>query len=115
MLAIRRQGEHPSIKRLAQGRLLMIAKGRAPTTQRRKIEVFTAGCPCCTEAVELIEFLAGNEHDVEIRDMHDPAVAAVARGYGIRRVPAVVIDGRLADFYAARDLDEVTLTQAIFG
>ena len=50
----------------------MIAKGRAPTTQRRKIEVFTAGCPCCTEAVELIEFLAGNVHDVEIRDMHDP-------------------------------------------
>ena len=34
---------------------------------------------------------------------------------GIRRVPAVVIDGQLADFYAARDLDEVTLTQTIFG
>ena len=61
--------------------------------------------------MELIEFLAGNEHDVEIRDMHDPAVAAAARSYGIRRVPAIVIDGRLADFYAARDLDEVTLTQ----
>jgi len=30
-------------------------------------------------------------------------------------VPAVVIDGQLADFYAARDLDEVTLTQTIFG
>ena len=93
----------------------MIGKGGAATTRRRKIEVFTAGCSCCTEAVELIEFLAGNEHDVEIRDMHDPAVAAAAGSYGLRRVPAVVIDGRLADFYAARDLDEVTLTQAIFG
>ena len=82
--------------------------------QRRKIEVFTAGCPCCTEALELIEFLTGNEH-VEIRNMHDPAVAAAARSYGVRLVPAVVIDGRLADFYAVRDLDEVTLTQAIFG
>ena len=50
----------------------------------------------------------------KFRDMHDPAVAAAARSNGIRRVPAVVIDGRLADFYAARDLDEVTLTQAIF-
>src|SRR5262245_40168626 len=107
-----RPSEH---QRLAQGQLLMIGKRLALTTQRRKIEVFTAGCPCCTEAVELIEFLAGNEHDVEIRDMHDPTVAAAARAYGIRRVPAVVIDGRLADFYAARDLDEVTLTQAIFG
>ena len=93
----------------------MFGKGRPPTTRRRKIEVFSAGCPCCAEVMELIEFLAGNEHDVEIRDMHDPAVAAAARSYGIRRVPAVVIDGRLADFYAARDLDEVTLTQAIFG
>ena len=93
----------------------MIDKWRGSTTQRRKIEVFTAGCPCCTEAVELIEFLVGNEHDVEIRDMHDPTVAAAAQGYGIRRLPAVVVDGRLADLYAARDLDEVTLTQVIFG
>jgi hypothetical protein len=44
----------------------MIIKGRAPTTQRRKIEVFTTGCPCCIEAVKLIEFLAGNEHDVQM-------------------------------------------------
>jgi hypothetical protein len=83
--------------------------------QRRKIEVFTAGCPCCTEAVELVEFLAGTKHDIEIRDMHDRAVAVAASGYGIRRLPAVVIDGRLADCYAARDLDEAILTEAIFG
>ena len=83
--------------------------------RRRKIEVFTAGCPCCTEAVELVEFLAGTEHDVEIRDMHDPAVVAAAAGYGIRRLPAVVIDGRLTDNCAALGLDEETLTQAIVG
>jgi glutaredoxin 3 len=83
--------------------------------QRRKIEVFTAGCPACAEAVELVEFLAGTEHDIEIRDMHDPDVAVTARGFGIRRLPAVVIDGRLADWYAARGLDEATLTRAIFG
>ena len=28
--------------------------------QRRKIEVLTAGCPCCTEAVQLVEFLSGH-------------------------------------------------------
>ena len=65
--------------------------------------------------MELVEFLAGTEHDVEIRDMHDPAVAVAASAYGIRRLPAIVIDGRLAGFDAARDLDEVTLTEAIFG
>jgi glutaredoxin 3 len=80
--------------------------------QRRKIEVFTAGRPACTEAVELVTFLAGAEHDIEIRDMHDPAVAVAASGYGIRSLPAVVIDGQLADCW--RCPNEETLTQAIF-
>jgi len=83
--------------------------------QRRKIEVFTAGCPCCTAAVDLVEFLAGTEHDVEIRDMHDPAVVVAAASYGIRRMPAVVVDGRLADPYAGVGLDEETLTREILG
>jgi hypothetical protein len=65
--------------------------------------------------VELVEFLAGTEHDIDIRDMHDPAVAAAAFGYGIRRVPAVVIDGQLTDWYAGYGPDEAALTQAIFG
>jgi hypothetical protein len=67
------------------------------------------------EAVELVEFLAGTEHDVEICDTHDPAVAAAAVGYGIRRLPAVVIDGQLTDCCAEPDLDEEILTEAIFG
>ena len=83
-------------------------------TQRRKIEVFTAGCPCCTEAVRLVEFLAGTEHDVEIRDMHDPAVAAAASDYGIGSVPAIVIDGRLSDCTGLGP-DETTLAREIFG
>jgi hypothetical protein len=38
-----------------------------------------------------------------------------AASYGIRRLPAVVIDGRLADWHAGRGLDEVTLTREIFA
>jgi hypothetical protein len=83
--------------------------------RRRKIEVFTAGCPRCVEAAEVVEFLAGTKHDIDIRDMHDPAVAEAASGYGIRRLPAVVIDGRLTAFCAGCGPDEETLTQAIFG
>src|SRR5215469_7719102 len=83
--------------------------------RRGKIEVFTAGCPCCTEVVFFVVFLAATEHNVEIRDMHGPAVVAAAAGYGIRRLPAVVIDGRLTDNCAALGLAEETLTQAIVG
>jgi hypothetical protein len=83
--------------------------------QRRKIEVFIAGCPVCAEAVQLVEFLAGTEHDIEIRDMHDTAIAVAASGYGIRSLPAVVIDGRLAGCCTGRGLDETTLTREILG
>jgi hypothetical protein len=64
--------------------------------------------------VELVEFLAGTEHDIEIRDMHDPDVAVAASGYGIRRVPAVVIDGQLVDSIAGCGPDEARLSHAIF-
>ncbi len=47
--------------------------------------------------------------------MHDPAVAVAANGYGIRSLPAVVIDGQLSDCCVGRRPDEATLTQAIFG
>ena len=47
--------------------------------------------------------------------MHDRAVAMAASGYGIRCLPAIVIDGQLADCCAGRGPDEATLTQAIFG
>jgi glutaredoxin len=65
---------------------------------RRTIEVFTAGCPCCDDAVRLVRSIAGHQDEVQVLDMRaDAAAQARARGYGIRRVPAVVVDGRLAD------------------
>ncbi|MBO0738843.1 MAG: hypothetical protein J2P48_20120 [Alphaproteobacteria bacterium] len=60
-----------------------------------------------------MKFLAGTEHDIEIRDMNDPDVIVAASGYGVRRLPAVVIDGKLADRGAGRGPDEDTLTEAI--
>jgi glutaredoxin 3 len=46
--------------------------------------------------------------------MHDAAVAVAVRGYGIRSLPAVVIDGRLADCCAGRGPDETILIREIF-
>jgi hypothetical protein len=44
--------------------------------------------------------------------MHDPEVAGPAKGLGIRSVPAVVIDGKLADCCTGRGPDEATLRAA---
>jgi len=71
----------------------------------RDVQVFTAGCSCCDDAVSAVKELACSNCNVQVRDMHDPAVAAEAKKYGIKRVPAVVIDGKLADCCAAGGID----------
>lgn len=75
----------------------------------RKIEVFSAGCPACREAVELVERVAGESAEVSVLDMHQEDVAARARELGVRSVPAVAINGRLADCCTGRGVDEATL------
>ena len=63
----------------------------------RKVEIFSAGCGLCDDAVEAVKAAACPSCGVEVRDMMDPHVAALAKGYGITHVPAVVIDGKLAE------------------
>lgn len=81
----------------------------------RKIEVFTAGCPCCDEAVTAVTAAACPNCDVQVRDMKDPTVAADAKRYGINRVPAVVIDGKLADCCAAGAININKLRSIVLG
>jgi glutaredoxin 3 len=81
----------------------------------RKIEVFSAGCPACREALELVEKLAGESAEVSVLDMHQEAVAARAKELGVRSVPAVAIDGRLADCCTGRGMDEATLRRQGLG
>ncbi|MBI1787241.1 MAG: thioredoxin family protein [Acidobacteria bacterium] len=76
---------------------------------QRKIEVFSAGCPICTETVALVQSIACPSCEVKILDMRDADVAARAKHYGIRAVPAVVIDGKLAGCCTGRGPDEATL------
>lgn len=72
---------------------------------KRKIEVFTAGCPCCDDAVKAVRAASCPNCDIEVRDMRDPAVAADAKKRGIHRVPAVVINGQLAECCSVGEVD----------
>ena len=63
----------------------------------RKIEVFTAGCSLCDEAVQLVQDLACSSCSVEVLDMKDEGAQQKARQYGVTRVPSVVVNGTLAD------------------
>lgn len=82
---------------------------------KRQIEVFSAGCPACEETVRLVNRIACPSCEVSVLDMKNPAVASRAKKLGIRSVPAVVIDGKLADCCAGRGPDEATLRAAGLG
>lgn len=82
---------------------------------KRKIEVFSAGCPACEETVELVNRLACLACEVSVLDMKDPDVATSAKSLGIRTVPAVAIDGKLADCCTGRGPDEGTLRASGLG
>lgn len=84
-------------------------------SKKRKVEVFTAGCPLCEEAVKLVKSLACPSCEVKVLDMHSPSVSKRAKKIGIHRVPAVVIDGKLAECCAAGSLDASTLQAAGLG
>ncbi|MGE4111504.1 MAG: thioredoxin family protein [Burkholderiales bacterium] len=81
----------------------------------RKIEVFSAGCSVCDDTVALINRIACPSCEVLILDMHEPVNAKKAGQYGIRSVPAVVVDGKLADCCAGRGPDEKQLRAAGIG
>ena len=81
----------------------------------RKIEVFSAGCPACHEAIELIRRAACPSCEVIVHDMRDVEVAERAKRLGIRSVPAVVIEGKLAACCAGRGVDEAVLRAAGLG
>ena len=63
----------------------------------RKVEVFTAGCSLCDDAVRLVQDLACPSCRVEVLDMKEEATQEKAKAYGVARVPAVAVNGALAD------------------
>src|SRR5207245_7713410 len=82
-------------------------------TAGKKIEVFSAGCATCKETIELVKSIAGSSHEVVIHDMHQSEIASKAKQFGIRSIPAVVIDGKLAGCCAGRGPDEHVLRSVL--
>lgn len=66
---------------------------------KRKIEIFTAGCPVCDPVVKLVNELTCGSCDVTIYDMvklcNDNACLNKAKEYGVVRIPAIAVNGKL--------------------
>ncbi len=82
---------------------------------KRRVDIYSAGCPACREAEELVRSLGCPSCEVHVLDMKDEAVASRARKLGIRSVPAVVVDGKVADCCTGGGPDEATLREAGIG
>jgi len=81
----------------------------------RKIEVFSAGCAVCEDTIALINRLVCPSCEVEILDTRNAAVAKRVKALGVGSVPAVVVDGRLADCCTGRGPNEASLRKAGIG
>src|SRR5206468_8102265 len=67
-------------------------------TVKRRVEVFTAGCPVCTEVVGLVRSMACPSCEVRVNDLRDGCATNECREkatrYGVTAVPAVAVEDR---------------------
>ena len=82
---------------------------------KRKIEVFSAGCALCHDVIDVVRREAGSSDEVTVSNMTDSRVLKRATELGVRSVPAVVIDGKLASCCTDRGVDIQVLKAAGLG
>lgn len=61
------------------------------------VEVFSAGCPLCEETLRRVRPLVSNEDELIVQDLHTDGGRRRAAALGVARVPALAVDGRLAE------------------
>lgn len=71
----------------------------------RQIEIFSAGCSVCNDVVEQVKAAACPSCEVTVVSMADAPTAQRAKSLGVRSLPAVVIDGKLANCCTNRGVD----------
>jgi glutaredoxin 3 len=84
-------------------------------SEKRQIEIFSAGCALCTDAIKMVEDIACPSCNVIVADMNDPETAARANALGITSVPAITINGVLAPCCTGGRPDEQALRAAGIG
>ena len=82
---------------------------------KRKIEVFSAGCALCHDVIDVVRREAGSSDEVIVSNMTDSRVLKRATELGVRSVPAVVIDGKFASCCTDRGVDIQVLKAAGLG
>ncbi len=82
---------------------------------KRKVEIFSAGCPLCQETIELVNELACSSCEIIVHDLHDEDIQMRAKELGVKFVPAVVINNVLTDCCQGKGFDEAKLKAGGIG
>ena len=82
------------------------------TASKRRIEVFTAGCPLCNETLRLVrEAVRSCGCEVIERRCNGENQCAEAKAYEVRAMPTVVVDGKIKFEGAVTREQAASLTQ----
>lgn len=88
-------------------------------TAKRRVEVFTAGCPICEETVRLVNSMACPSCEVQVYDLREGCATNECREkatrYGITALPAVAVNGGLLDCCRRGPIDAAGLRAAGIG
>ncbi len=88
-------------------------------SKKRNVEVFVGGCALCAQTVEQIEQMACESCEVTVHDLAEGRATNQcverARILGVTRVPAVAVDGGLAECCRAGNMDHEALRRLGVG
>ena len=86
---------------------------------KRRVEIFTAGCPLCDETVRLVKELACPSCEVIVYNIKEQCESKECldkmKQYNITSVPTVVVDGKIAECCKRGKVSKETLKAAGVG
>ncbi|SNZ01408.1 thioredoxin family protein [Flagellimonas pacifica] len=86
---------------------------------KRQVEVFTASCPVCDPVVKMVKELACDNCEVTTYDLvkqcDDKTCLSKVNEYGIQKLPAVAVEGKLLDCCIAPSISKEKLIAAGIG
>ncbi|MEW6665825.1 MAG: thioredoxin family protein [Thermodesulfobacteriota bacterium] len=83
--------------------------------KKRKIEVFTAGCPVCQGVVDMVKELACPHCESTFYNLNNNEGVEQAKAYGVTAVPAVAVNGALLECCKRRPITREDLKAAGLG
>lgn len=82
---------------------------------KRKVEVFTAGCPLCQGVVDMVQELSCPNCDITYYNISKNEGLDLVKAYKVSAVPSVAVNGALLDCCRRKPITKKDLKAAGIG